>query len=145
MHEISRNPDTNPQLFSDKAVEFCEGMLKPFFQNPTDAAAFIRDTDMIADSMIDILKDKELPFTEGSVLIFGSALGEAIIVLFSLAAKWTYSLVQDRWVVSLRLEDGSELEWNVFHKVEKRFKNGMEDSLEYWIRGVIDMITKKDG
>jgi hypothetical protein len=138
----TRNPETDTHLFTDKAIELCMGAGgKGLFADVNEAAAFIRESDGIADAILTVLKDNGVPLTDGTILLLGSAVGEAIIALFSSVAHWEFSEKQKRWVVSILLEDGSIVEWNAFHKVEKRLHNGNEDSIQYWVRAMTDMMA----
>lgn len=65
----------------------------------------------------------------------GAYLGEVLVR--SLGGVWKEE--QGRWVVRITLSDGSYGDANVFAKVEKRFVNGMEDSLSYYVASLKKM------
>ena len=62
------------------------------------------------------------------VQIFGAYLGEVLVR--TLDGRWAEK--DGRWVVEISLPNGDTAQANVFYKVQKRFENGMEDSLGYY-------------
>lgn len=82
------------------------------------------------DEMIDgIGKPKNLGLM---ILLFGSFLGEAFRPMFN--GRWTWNEPFKSWAITFPLAKGGEDGAFVFAKVEKRFKNGMEDSLSFYTK-----------
>lgn len=92
------------------------------------------------DEMVEgIGKPKNL---ELMILLFGSFLGEAFRHMYN--GRWKWDERHKSWAVTYPLGKGGEDGAFVFAKVEKRFKNGKEDSLSFYaevtdkrVRGII--------
>lgn len=69
----------------------------------------------------------------------GAYLGEVLVR--NLGGVWQDE--QGRWIVRITLPDGSHADADVFAKVEKRFVNGAEDSIGYYVAMLQKM--QKDG
>jgi hypothetical protein len=80
------------------------------------------------DEMVDgIGKPKHL---DQMIMLFGSFLGEAFRQLHK--GRWEWNDHFKTWGVTFLLPMGGEETAFVFAKVEKRFTNGMEDSLAFF-------------
>lgn len=69
------------------------------------------------------------------VVVIGSFLGETLCQVYH--GRWEFDDTLKTWAVRFKLPDHKEEGANVFFKVEKRFKNGMEDSISFFAH-VID-------
>lgn len=69
------------------------------------------------------------------VMVIASFLGETLCQVYRGRWEWDESI--KTWQVRFQLPDHKEEGANVFFKVEKRFKNGMEDSISFFAH-VID-------
>jgi hypothetical protein len=127
----TKNPETSPELFLDSAAEFFVryGITQFAYTDPETAVAFILNVDTLVDLFLGQLAEEQSSYSETLILELGSALGGACNMLFT--GAWQYSVVQERWVVSFLLPNNDPVELNVFHKLEKRFENGDEDSITY--------------
>lgn len=100
------------------------------FENKEQAGDFIETFDGAVDALVSEMKDMVTTYSDETILLFGSALGEAFRIVFD--ASWKYSDTQERWVVSRRTFKGDNVDFNVFNKIEKRIENGMDDSIGYY-------------
>jgi hypothetical protein len=80
------------------------------------------------DEVIDGIGKPKNP--EQMIMIFGSYLGEAFRQLYN--GSWTWDDHFKTWGVTFPLPKGSKDTALVFFKVQKRFNNGMEDSLSFF-------------
>jgi hypothetical protein len=67
---------------------------------------------------------------DAMIEMFGAYLGE--VLSRNIDGRWT--LKEGTWMIDFPLPDGSVGSANVFGKVRKRFMNGMEDSLGYYMQ-----------
>jgi len=89
------------------------------------------------DEMVEgISKPKNL---EQMIMLFGSFLGEAFRQLYK--GRWEWNDHFNTWGVTFPLPNGNEETVFVFAKAEKRFVNGMEDSLSFFAK-VTDLKAK---
>ena len=89
------------------------------------------------DQMIDGIGKPKYP--EQMILLFGSFLGEAFRHLFD--GRWVWNEQFKSWAIVFPSAKGKEEGAFVFAKVQKRFNNGMEDSLSFYGK-VTDSIAK---
>ena len=128
----TRNPNITPDYFLEQAAECLVTFSLPPFTNPEEAVAFIETADILADALIERMQKDGSTYSEKTILLFGSPIGEAFRRL--LGGEWKFSPKQNRWVIAVTLDDGAVAEFNVFNKFEKRLTNGMEDSILYFLQ-----------
>jgi len=126
----TRNKNLNPVFFVEKAQELFRILNNSIFKDKNKAEEFIKSFDIIVDTLIAQMKESGTVYTKETILLFGSSLGEAFCIVFN--GNWKYSEKQQRWIISCNTKDGDPAELNVFHKLEKRIENGMEDSISYY-------------
>ncbi len=78
---------------------------------------------------------------EQMVLLFGSFLGEAICHMYN--ARWKWDDRFKSWAVSFPMAKGGQESAFVFAKVEKRFRNGKEDSLSQFAQAIEERVKGK--
>ncbi len=127
---------TNPELFSAVALAFFADNDLTAYTDPSEALQFILAVDEIVELYTARLAADEMALPEELVVQLGSALGEAFIVVFG--GVWEYVESIGRWQVGLVLPSNDSISINVFHKLEKRFENGDDDSISY----LFEMIRK---
>ena len=76
---------------------------------------------------------------EKAVLVYGAFLGEVIRQLYN--GRWEWDDHYKTWGVTFALPGGKEDSAFVFAKVQKRLKNGMDDSVSFLVE-VIDQRVK---
>lgn len=137
----TRDPKTSEDLFTEKALEFFEINGIPEFTTPEEALTLIQSTDDIIEFFIQKFAEEQIPLSDELVLQLGSAVGTAFLVLFK--GRWVFSEAQGRWVVEFATPKQSVMEVNVFHKIEKRFENGDEDSISFYFDGIKNLYLQE--
>lgn len=137
----TRDPSTNDELFTEKAFEFFELNGIPEFTTPEEALTLIQSADDIIEFFIQKLGEEGIPVNDELILQLGSTVGTAFMVLFK--GRWLFSEAQGRWVVEFVTPKGSNMEVNVFHKIEKRFQNGDEDSISFYFDGIKNLYLQE--
>jgi hypothetical protein len=129
------------------------------------STAFIKQTDIFGGTgFVGSLEEKRIPHiidlalkdfpqlteklndqtVDDIILNIGSFLGETLLKIYkTYGASWKWSDNQERWVIGFKNKKDDYIELNVFYKIEKRIKNGMEDSIEYCCKVWKDMIAGK--
>lgn len=125
----TKNPQTNSDVFITKAAEFFRVNSLPACVSSEETVGFITAVDELIDVFLRQFAEEHLAPSEEFVLQLGSALGTAFLMLFN--GEWHFSPSQNRWVVRYPMPQGDMYEVNVFNKIEKRLKNGDEDSISY--------------
>lgn len=132
----TREPDINTEFFLAAAQAFFADNGLVAYTDPSEALQFILAVDEIVELYTARLAADEMALPDELVVQIGSALGEAFIMVFG--GVWEYVASASRWQVGLVLPSNDSISINVFHKVEKRFENGEEDSISY----LFEMIRK---
>ena len=132
MSFISRDPEA-PKQFEKHAKLTVETAKKTF---GFDLSYNLTSIEKL-DQMIEGIGKPKNP--EQMVLLFGSFLGEAFRHLYG--GRWVWDEQLKSWGVTFPLPPGKEDAAFVFAKVQKRFNNGMEDSLAFYGK-VIDARAK---
>lgn len=132
----TRDPKTDPHVFAKTYQDYLDSLTKGGINidRPEDLILMI-------DGSINLLQPKN--DQEAGMMMFNSAcyVGGNMIKLFG--GYWTWSKNQERWIVALKdKREGSDIEANVFHKMEKRIVNGMEESISYWYKMMKKMINE---
>ena len=118
------NPEA-PKQFLSYAGMCIDAAKKSYGIELTYDLASIKKLDEMIEGMG---KPKNL---EPVVMVFGSFLGETIRQLYK--GRWEWSEHYKTWGVTFPLPGGSQDSAFVFAKVQKRFYNGMEDSLSFLV------------
>jgi hypothetical protein len=134
----SRDPNLNPAVFAERTAAFFSTYHLPPFTTGPDATSFVHIMDTIFDALTDQMKKTDSTYSAETIIIFGSPIGEAFCAIFM--GSWHFSERQNRWVVQTRTVKGDPIEFNVFNKVEKRFVNGMEDSISHFLIGSANLV-----
>lgn len=137
--EETRNPNHAPDYFLKKATEFFSNYGLPPFTKPEEALEFVQVADAMADALIARMREENLSYTDETILLFGSPVGEAFRRLLS--GTWEFSPKQNRWVIVATTDKGERAEFNVFNKYEKRLAHGSEDSLYFYLQGAAKALT----
>jgi hypothetical protein len=138
--EQTRDPNLTPEFFSNKALEFFTIFNSQPFTDWEGALEFIDAADVLADTIITAMQEGATAYTDDTLVIFGSPLGEAFKILFG--GGWHYAEEQERWVIRTKTPERDRMDINVFNKFEKRLVNGMEDSISYYMRGMAKMLLE---
>ncbi len=94
---------------------------------------------MKLDAMVDAIgKPKHL---DQMVMVLGSYLGETLRRVYG--GRWVWDPQWRTWAVLLPKKGGGETGPFPFAKVQKRFQNGMEDSISFFVT-VTDKIVRGD-
>ena len=137
----TQDPTNTSDFFRGKADAWFEIYGMPKFTDVQEAIGIRQSADSLVDIYQNQLRAEDVTYSEELVLQFGSVLGEALKKLFT--GEWHYSAQQERWVVFATFPMGSEIELNIFNKLEKRFENGMEDSIEYFYDGIKNLYLEE--
>ena len=126
----TKDESLKPDFFTEEAARFFAALNVPIFKSKEQAGDFIETFDATIDTLVSEMKDMATTYSDETILLFGSALGEALRIVFD--ASWEYSDAQNRWVISRKTLKGDKVEFNVFRKLKKRIENGMDDSIGYY-------------
>lgn len=126
----TRNPDTAPEMFAQKAAEFFSLFQFDIFTTKKRAEEFINALDKINDNFRAQILTTESTYSEEMTLLLGSAFGEALRLV--LDGQWKYDTKQERWVISRAAQNGDLVDMNVFHKIEKCLSRDSDDSISYY-------------
>lgn len=139
--DITHDPNAEAEYFTQRAKDWFSNNKVPEFTNTDEAIGMISAADRLVAIYIKQLEDAHSTYTSELITEFGSALGEAFKMLF--LGEWKFSNTQNRWVVTFVSPAGSTYDINIFHKLEKRFENGMEDSIQYLFDGLKSMYLQQ--
>ncbi len=123
MSFTEHNPEA-PKQFQRYAELHIDAARKNFKLELSYDISSIRKLDEMVEG---IGKPKNL---EQMIMVFGSFLGEAFRQLYK--GRWEWNDRFKTWGVTFPIPKGGEETAFVFAKVEKRFINGMEDSLSFF-------------
>ena len=102
---IDRNLKSD--FFTKEASRFFAALNISMFKSREQAGDFIETFDNAIDALVSEMKDMATAYSDETILLFGSALGEAFRIVFD--ASWKYSDTQERWVVSRKTLKGDNV------------------------------------
>jgi|GEM_PF-2359066 len=137
----TQDPQTDASFFTACAEDWFLNNKTPKFATTHEAIGLIQAADPLVDIYQRQLEEAGATYSDRLILEFGSALGEAFRLLF--IGEWKYSASQERWVISFTTPQGSTSEINIFYKLQKRFDNGMVDSVGFLFEGVRKMYLEE--
>jgi hypothetical protein len=126
----TRDPRAFSEFFTEQAENWFARNKTPEFTSTDEAIGMISAADGLVDIYLSQLAVDNSTYSDYLILEFGSAIGEAFKMLF--LGEWQYSEPQGRWLIAFTSPQGSIYEINIFNKLQKRFDNGMEDSIQYF-------------
>lgn len=137
----TQDPHTDASFFTSCAEDWFLNNKTPKFATTHEAIGLIQAADPLVDIYQRQLKEENATHSDQLILEFGSAIGEAFKMLF--IGGWKYSDAQERWVISFTTPQGSTSEINIFYKLQKRFDNGMVDSIQFLFDGMRNMYLEE--
>ena len=141
--EETQDPNKGKDFFLGIAKSFLKLLNLPMITTKEDAEGLIAGFDPMVDELTKSMKETGNLYSSETILLLGSALGEAFILSFG--GEWHYSEKQKRWVILAPMKDGTNAELNVFRKVLNRVENGMEDSISFYFESTKKILNGELG